>query len=87
MFTLVGVMIGFVAMLAARGRAGIAAGLALMGFVLALASSVVFGFEMVVSRVDDPESLLQVDWSLSNWIALIMGAAPGVLGALLARRD
>lgn len=87
MFTLTGTLIGFVAMLAARGRAGIAAGLAMLGFVLGVVSSIVFVFEQAASNLQDPDQLMNVDWSISSWIALVIAAAPGVLGALLARRD
>ncbi|MEM9726468.1 MAG: hypothetical protein AAF909_13545 [Pseudomonadota bacterium] len=94
MFTLAGTFIGFVAMLVARGRAGIAAGLAFLGFVLGVVSSVVFIFEQGSSAVEqagDPQgvvdAMLNVDWSISSYIALAAAAAPGVLGALFARRD
>ncbi len=87
MFTLIGAVIGFAAMLVARGRAGIAAGLAFLGLVLGILSSVVFGFEVALDNTDNIESLIDFDWSLSNWLAGIMAALPGVLGAAFARRD
>jgi small-conductance mechanosensitive channel len=87
MFTLIGAVIGFAAMLVARGRAGIAAGLAFLGLVLGVLSSVVFGFETALDHSDNLESLMNVDWSLSNWLAGFMAALPGVLGAAFARRD
>lgn len=87
MFTMGGAIIGFVAMLAARGRAGIAVGLAFLGLVLGVMSSVVFGFEMFSSNVENPEALMHVDWSASTWIAGFCAALPGVAGAFLARRD
>ncbi len=87
MFTLIGAVIGFAAMLVARGRADIAAGLAFLGLVLGILSSVVFGFEVALDNTDNIESLIDFDWSLSNWLAGIMAALPGVLGAAFARRD
>lgn len=87
MFTLGGAIIGFVAMLAARGRAGIAAGLAFLGLVLGVMSSVVFGFEVFTDNMDNPEALWDVNWSISTWIAGVVAALPGVAGAFMARRD
>ena len=87
MFTLGGAIIGFVAMLAARGRAGIAAGLAFLGLVLGVMSSVVFGFEMFTSNMQNLQALENVNWGLSSWLAGFCAALPGVAGAFLARRD
>lgn len=87
MFTLIGAMVGFVAMLIARGRAGIAAALGLMGLLLGWVSSVVFIFEKATQNADDLERLYNVDWSISSWIALVMAAAPGLLGAAFGKRD
>ena len=87
MFTLTGAVIGFAAMLVARGRAGIAAGLAFLGLVLGVLSSVVFGFEVALDNTENLEGLMDFDWSLSNWLAGAMAALPGVLGAAFARRD
>lgn len=89
MFTLAGTLIGFVAMLVARGHAGNAVGLAFLGFVLGVVSSIVFGFEMVSSTIENRQgldTLLDVNWEYSDWIALAFAAAPGVLGALFTRR-
>lgn len=87
MFTLTGAVIGFVAMLVARGRAGIAAGLALLGLVLGVLSSVVFGFETILDNQENLDAMLNIDWTFSNWLAGGMAALPGVLGAAFARRD
>lgn len=87
MFTLIGAVIGFVAMLAARGRAGIAAGLAVLGLVLGIGSSLVYGVEVVMDQVDNPQGLMDIDWRFSSWLAGAMAALPGVLGAVFARRD
>lgn len=87
MFTLIGAVIGFAAMLAARGKAGIAAALAVLGILFGIGSSLVFGVETLMANTEDPQALLDVDWTPSRWIAGAMAAAPGVLGALLARRD
>ena len=89
MFTLAGTMIGFVAMLIGRGHFGAAVGAAFLGFVLAVVSSIVFGFEMVDNIFDSggsPEQLLDIDWSVSDWIALAFAAGPGILGAIFTRR-
>ncbi len=91
MFTLIGAIVGFVAMLAARGRAGIAAGLSMLGLLLGAVYSVVFVFEQAPTDAESAESfadrMLNIDWSTSNWIALGCAALPGVAGALFARRD
>ncbi|MCI4666480.1 MAG: hypothetical protein MRY74_17360 [Neomegalonema sp.] len=87
MFTMGGAIVGFIAMLAARGRAGIAAGLAVLGLVLGVMSSIVFAFEVVSRGAETPEKLMNIDWSVSSWIALACAALPGVAGALFARRD
>ncbi len=87
MFTLTGAVIGFGAMLAARGKAGIAAGLAILGIVFGIGSSMVFAIEKVTENVENLDALANVDWSTSDWLAGVMAALPGVLGALLARRD
>lgn len=86
MFTLGGAVIGFIAMLAARGRAGIAAGLAVLGILLGLGGSLVFGIETAMN-VDSPDAFFSADFSLGEWIAGGLAALPGVAGALLARRD
>lgn len=86
MFTLSGAVIGFIAMLAARGRAGIAAGLAMLGILLGIGGSIVFGIE-VAQSVDSPQAFFDTDFSLGEWIAGGLAALPGVAGALLARRD
>ena len=87
MFTMGGAIIGFLAMLAARGKAGIAVGLSFLGLVLGVMSSVVFGFEILADNLETPEALWDVDWSASDWIAGACAALPGVAGALLGRRD
>lgn len=87
MFTLAGALIGFTAMLVARGRAGVAAGLAMLGVLLGVGGSFVFFTEQVQSNIQNLEALQNVDWSMSNWIAGGLAAAPGVLGAIFARRD
>ena len=87
MFTMGGAIIGFIAMLAARGRAGIAVGLAFLGLVLGVMSSIVFGFEIFARNMDNPDALLNVDWSISTWLAGALAALPGVAGAVFARRD
>ncbi len=88
MFTLIGAVIGFVAMLAVRGRAGIAAGLALLGLVLGMAVSLVVGVDFAAQWFDNPETRPEdPDWGLVRWAAGAMAALPGVLGAAFARRD
>lgn len=87
MFTLIGAVIGFGAMLAARGKAGVAAALAVLGIVFGMGASLVFSVETLLANTENPEALLDVDWTPSRWLAGAMAAAPGVLGALLARRD
>lgn len=89
MFTLAGTLIGFVAMLVGRGHPGYAVGMAFLGFLLGVVSSIVFGFEMVSNAVENREnlsSLMDVNWEISDWIALAFAAAPGVLGAVFTRR-
>ncbi|MEO1329656.1 MAG: hypothetical protein AAFW46_08340 [Pseudomonadota bacterium] len=88
MFTLIGAVIGFVAMLAVRGRAGIAAALAVLGLVLGMATSLVVGVDFLAAWVDNPEARPEdPDWGLVRYLAGVMAAAPGVLGAAFARRD
>lgn len=87
MFTLTGAVIGFAAMLMARGKAGVATALAVLGIVFGIGSSLVFGWEVAEQNLYDPQALIDFDWSTSNWIAGAFAAAPGVLGALFGRRD
>lgn len=86
MFTLIGAVIGFVAMLAARGRAGIAAALAVLGLVLGMGTSLVFGVEFAMDWVDNQDTE-QPNWDIPRILAGVMAAAPGVAGAFLAKRD
>ena len=89
MFTLGGTLVGFIGMLVGRGHFGAAVGAAFLGLVLSVIGQIVFGFEMVTDIFqsgDSPEALLDVNWSISNWIALILAALPGVLGAIFTRR-
>lgn len=87
MFTLIGAVIGFVAMLAARGRAGVAAGMALLGILFGMGSSLVFASELLLDNAQNPEALMQIDWTPSRWLAGALAATPGVLGALFAFKD
>lgn len=94
MYTLTGAVIGFVAMLAARGKAGIAAALAFLGLVLGIIGSVVFGVEVLWASADaiqanpeNPDTWLDLDFSMGKLIAGGLAALPGVAGALLGRRD
>lgn len=93
MYTLIGAVVGFAAMLMARGRAGIAAALAVLGLVLGMGVSAVFTIELAVDFFKDlgadPESA-NFDlgpFKISAILAGVMAALPGVMGALFARRD
>lgn len=86
LYVLIGSVVGFIAMLAGRGRAGIAVGLAVLGFVFGAAVWAVSGIEWVDQFLQDPENP-EVNWDIPRILAGIMAALPGVAGALLARRD
>ncbi|MEL6318790.1 MAG: hypothetical protein AAFR16_14250 [Pseudomonadota bacterium] len=93
MFTLIGAVVGFVAMLVARGRAGIAAGLAVLGLVLGMGVSAVFTIEVAIDffrqfQADPTAANFDLGpFQISQILAGVMAALPGVLGALFARRD
>lgn len=87
MWTLIGAVIGFGAMLAARGRAGIAAALAVLGLVFGMGASLVVGVDFVADWLHAPNATATPDWDMTKVIAGVMAAAPGLLGAAFARRD
>lgn len=87
MFTLVGAVIGFGAMLAARGKAGIAAALAVLGLVFGMGASVVVLGEFSWDFFSNGGEVEEPDWQMTKYVAGVLAAAPGVLGALFGRRD
>lgn len=87
MATLIGAVIGFLAMLAARGRAGIAAGLAVLGLVFGMGTSLVVGIDFLQDVVETQGGADEPNWNVTMILAGVMAALPGVLGAAFARRD
>lgn len=87
MATLIGAVIGFLAMLAARGRAGIAAALAVLGLVFGMGASLVVGIDFLQDVVTSQGAAEEPNWDFTKILAGVMAALPGVLGAVFARRD
>lgn len=88
--SILGAVVGFVAMLAARGRAGYAAALAILGLALGMLLGVDDLFSWIsdsAERVSGGQEPTANDWDATKLIAGAAAAAPGVLGALFARRD
>lgn len=86
LYVLIGSLVGFIAMLAGRGRAGIAVGLAFLGFMFGFAVWAVSGIDFIAQFIDNPDTAEQ-DWDIARIFSGVMAAVPGVAGALLARRD
>ncbi|MGD1869313.1 MAG: hypothetical protein ACFB0F_07330 [Neomegalonema sp.] len=86
LYVLIGSLVGFIAMLAGRGRAGSAVGLAFLGFMFGFAVWAVSGIDFIAQFIDNPDAAEQ-DWDIARIFSGVMAAVPGVAGALLARRD